>query len=236
MTDKNEQKIASILRRVLSRSRSAVTPADCPDEETLANYLGGGFDASVRESLESHLANCSFCTDILVAAYKTAEQPITETVPQWLFDRAKDLVPQNRHQPGVLDLVVRLVKDSLELVSTSGQWITPLTAAPMGVRGRPQPSETTILQVEKELGRFKVGIEVERIEANLCQVAVRIVGQDGKPADDMRVSLILGSREQASYLTRQGEAIFDRIPKGEYHLAISDSGTPVGTIRLELMA
>ena len=48
------------------------------------------------------------------------------------------------------------------------------------------------------------------------------------------MSLFSGDREQASYLTKQGEAVFDRIPQGEYSLALSEAGAPVGMIRLKM--
>jgi hypothetical protein len=54
------------------------------------------------------------------------------------------------------------------------------------------------------------------------------------PADDIRLSLLAGGREQASYLARQGTVIFDRISPGDYHLAISENNVPLGSIRLTI--
>jgi hypothetical protein len=82
--------------------------------------------------------------------------------------------------------------------------------------------------------KFKVVMEVERVEANLSQVVVSVSGEEGKPAQGIRVSLLADGREQASYVTRQGEAVFDRIPPGEYNLALSAAGNPIGTIRLRM--
>jgi hypothetical protein len=181
-----------------------------------------------------HLAACSFCVDELVAAHKTAQEAAMEIVPQRVLDRAMGLVRAKQTSEGIFDVVVRLVKDSIELVSTSGQWITPMAPVPVGVRGRAQPSEASILQVEQEMGRFKVAVEVERIETDLCQVVVNVAADEGKAAEGVRVSLLAGGREQASYVTRQGEAVFDRIPQGEYNLALSEAGAPVGMIRLKM--
>ena len=75
-----------------------------------------------------------------------------------------------------------------------------------------------MLHVESELGEFKVAVEVERLEGDLCQVAVNVKSNAGSVADGLRLSLMSGEREQASYLARQGAAIFDRIPPGEYQL------------------
>jgi hypothetical protein len=75
---------------------------------------------------------------------------------------------------------------------------------------------------------------VERIETDLCQVVVNVSGLEGTVAEGVRISLLSGGREQASYVTRQGEAVFDRIPQGEYNLALSEAGAPVGMIRLKM--
>jgi hypothetical protein len=235
LANHDEQKISEYLRSLL-KNRRQIWRADCLDEERLIVYMAGGMPEKEKQVIETHLAACSFCVDELVALHKLAQAEGRERVPQRLIDRALALVRDRQKEPGVLDLVITFVKDSLPLVSTSGQWIAPLTMAPAGVRGRPRSAETSIVRVEKEFGRFNVGVEVERLQAGLCQVAVSVVGPDRKPAEDIRVTLLAGGREQASYLTRLGEAIFDRIPEGEYHLAISDSGGPVGTIRIGLTA
>ena len=50
----------------------------------------------------------------------------------------------------------------------------------------------------------------------------------GSVADGIRLSLLSGEREQASYLARQGSAIFEGIPHGEYRLVVAESGVPLG--------
>ena len=79
-------------------------------------------------------------------------------------------------------------------------------------------------------------MELELIEEGICQVVAHVTEGQGNPADGLRLSLISGGREQASFLTRGGEVVFDRIPVGDYSIALFESGTPVGTIKLALMA
>lgn len=235
MIERDEEQIGRILKQLLAgRSRERGRVGRCPDEESLATYLTAALPEEEKTKVEDHLAACHFCVDEIVAAHKAMQETATEIVPQRVMDRAMELVPAKQRNEGVFDVVVRLVKDSIELVSTSGQWIAPMAAAPVGVRGRAQPSESSILQVEKEMGKFKVAVEVERLETDLCQVVVNVSGLEGKPAEGVRVSLLAGGREQASYVTRQGEAVFDRIPQGEYNLALSEAGAPVGMIRLKM--
>jgi len=182
--------------------------------------------------LEAHMAECSLCVEDIVAVYKSTQGREGDKVPQRVIDRALSLVPDTPPQENVLDLVIRLVKDSLELVSTSGQLV--FISPSLSVRAIPKTPQATILQVEKEMAEFKVTIEVEHIEAGLCQVVVRTEAEGNRPADDIRLSLFSGDREQASYLGRRGQAVFDRLPVGAYKIGITDAGTPVGTIRLGL--
>lgn len=230
LTDRTEEKIESILHHFLTRRRQTSSRTNCPDEEILARYVERVLDDDEAMRLEAHLAECSLCVEDVVAVYKSTQDTGGKKVPQQVIDRAMSLVPGA--EPHVLDLVVRLVKDSLELISTSGQLV--LTSPSLAIRARPKTSGTNILQVEKEMAKFKAAVEVEHVEPGLCQVVVRIEAEGNRPADGIRLSLFSGSREQASYLTRHGLAVFDRLPLGTYNLALSASGNPAGTIRLEL--
>lgn len=232
MSDREEEKIENILRYFLTRRKQTTGRTACPNEETLANYLGRRLEDDEAIRLETHFAECSFCAEDIVAVHKAIQDTEGSKVLQRVIDRAMSLVADAEPQENVLDLVVRLVKGSLELVSTSGQLV--LISPPFGVRARPQTPATAILQVEREMSKFKVKVEVEHVEVGICQVVVRIEAEGNKPADGIRLSLFSGSREQASYLTRQGQAVFDRLPVGVYRLALSDTGTSVGTIRLGL--
>jgi hypothetical protein len=229
--DSHEQKILEILRRFQSRSRSKADRTNCLSEESLASYLGGILAGDAKEKVEVHLAQCSYCLEETVAAYKAGEDQGLERVPQRLLNKAKGLVKETET---LFDLVVRFVKDSVELVSSVG--FTTLTPVPVGVRGAGTASAEKILQMEKEVGRFKLGLELEQVETGVCRIAARVTEGDGKPVEGVRLSLITGGRDQASFLTRAGQVAFDRVPQGDYSLALSDSGGPVGTVKLSLVS
>jgi hypothetical protein len=182
--------------------------------------------------METHLAQCTACLDDLSAAYSSMLGDEKETVPEALIAKAMALVPQAAQEEGFFDMVVRLARGSLELVSTTGQLVEVPGLA--GVRGKPESQGTAILQVEKEMGRFKVAVEVEPVEDELCHLAVTVKAGGALPADGIRLSLLAGEREQASYLARQGTAIFDRVSPGDYRLAITEANAPLGSIRLTI--
>jgi len=227
----NDDQIGRILAFFMAR-KSRNGRAGCPDEETLANYLTGGVTPTMREDTEIHLAQCTACLDELSAAYSSIMVDEKEAVPEALVAKAMALRPQNAPEEGFFDMVVRVVRGSLELVSTTGQLVeVPVLA---GVRGKLESPGTAILQVEKEMRKFKVAVEVEPVEDGLCQLAVTVKAGAALPTDGIRLSLSAGGREQASYLVRQGMAIFDRISPGDYRLAITEANAPVGSIRLTI--
>jgi hypothetical protein len=228
--DRNDEQIGRILAYLMAQ-KPRNGRAGCPDEETLASYLADVLTPSMGEEMETHLAQCTACLDDLSAAYTSMRGDEKETVPEALIAKAMALIPQAA-QEGFFDMVVRLARGSLELVSTTGQLVEVPGLA--GIRGKLESSGTTILQVEKEMGRFKVAVEVEPVEDELCQLAVTVRAGGALPADSIRLSLLAGGREQASYLARQGTAIFDRIPPGDYRLAISEANAALGSIRLTI--
>ena len=229
--DPNEEQTGRILAYLMAQ-KPRNGRAGCPDEETLASYLAGGLTPTMGEEMETHLAQCTACLDELSAAHSSIRGDEKETVPEALIAKAMALIPQTAQEEGFFDMVVRLARGSLELVSTTGQLVEVPGLA--GVRGKLESPGTTILQVEKEMGRFKVAVEVEPVEDELCQLAVTVRAGGALPADRIRLSLLAGGREQASYLARQGTAIFDRVSPGDYRLAISENNAPLGSIRLTI--
>ena len=132
----------------------------------------------------------------------------------------------------LFDLVVRLARGSIELISTSARVI----AAPApALRGEVKPAAENMLQVEHEVGRFRVAVELDLSAAGMCQVIANVRDDTGEPAEGVRLSLSSGEREQASFLTRHGVVVFDRITPGEYSIAVSESAGVVGRIRLSLI-
>jgi len=260
VAENDEEKIGRLLRSFLSQRRRGEERAGCPDEESMAGYLGGNLQGKVKEQLEAHLSGCSFCADELVAAYQaieeTGEQTETgkeketgtgtgtetesgkigtgrETVPKQLIERAMALVRPSKGAEEFFDLAVRLASDFAELVSTSGQRVKPPGMLPV-TRAGVKSSEVNFIKVQKIIGKYKVTVEVEHVDTGLCEVVVGIEEEEGQPAEGLRVGLNSGKREQASYLTQQGRAVFERIPRGEYNLPVSESGTPLGVIRLSI--
>src|SRR5262245_34296562 len=219
MASYNDEQIERMVRRLLARSRQRNERTSCPNEESVAEYLSGALTDQARSKLEEHFAGCFFCLNEIAAVSRAEHDSDTSVVPRWLMERAMGLV--NPAATGrVVELVVKLVRDTVELVSSAREWKVPLTPQPVFARSRAAPTASSILQVERELDGHRVAVEVEQVESGICQVVVNVATVDGTPEDGVRLTLLSGEREQASYLTRQGQAVFECIAKGSYELGI----------------
>jgi hypothetical protein len=234
MADIDEQQIEVLLRRILLRHGSQTDRVECPDEESLAIYLSDNLADAERGKMEEHLSRCSFCLDVVAAVHQAMRETSDEKAPRSIMERAMRLV-RPAAKESVAGLVVRLVKDAVELVSGAGEWIVPSVTQLAPVRGA-AVGAAGIVQVEKEIGEYKVAVDVEQVETGTCQVAITLTTADAKPADGVRVSLMVGEREQASFLTRQGQAVFTGVGQGDYKLAISRVTGVVATINLTIAA
>jgi anti-sigma factor RsiW len=230
----------SLRRLVEGREETARAGSGCLGADLFAAYLEGSLPEAERESVEGHLAGCAECRDEVAVSLdrlSVVAQSLRST-PAHLLARAMELEkaprvksPQTEEETDLLEIVVRSVQGLLELVWTSGQLVLAPPALP--IRRARNRAETRTLEVEKKMGRFSVAVEMEQVDDSLCQLIVR-VKKGVKPTDGIRVSLISGIREQASFVTRRGEVLFDRVPFGAYHLTIFEAGFPVGKIRLRV--
>lgn len=226
----DDNKIAGILSRFFKRAAGPVDRAECPDEETLGTFLQGELAGQERDEIEAHLVRCELCVDDLAAAFKAADVTgATVDVPRRLLDRAMTLVGRAESR---FEIAVRLLRDSLELLSTTGSLVPQFTPV---VRGEAKVAEGNALRVEQEVGRFRVAVELELTEPGACRVLANVTEENGHPVEGLRLTLASEDREQASFLTRAGAVVFDRIAPGEYSIAVFESGNALGRIRLNLM-
>ena len=232
MIERDEDFLAHLLRRLPQIKPGRQVRSGCPDEEALAVYLSDALGEADNAVVENHLAGCVACLDELLAAHQAAQDEGRAAVPAKAAARAMALLAKPKLTSEIFNLVVGLARDSLELISTSGSLIMPALAAE--VRGKGKPASTGILRIEKNLGELQIAVEVERLDGDFCQIAVNVASHGKPAADGLRLSLFSGAREQASFLARQGSAIFDRVAPGKYQLAVSAAGNALGTIGLKI--
>jgi len=233
LAESDDSEIGKILKPFLGRDEEPVDRTDCSEEEILADYLNGSLTEVEKQKVQAHLVSCVACVDELVTVQKSMSDEAQDEVPQALIHEVKDFVSEISAQRSFLDLSVRLTETAIELIGTTGRRVDHMGADTIALRGRPR-MEGGRLQIETEMGGFNVAVHVEQAEPRACDVVVDIRDASGVPADGMRVSLFSNDRERASYLTREGRVVFDRVTRGKYTVPIRDASTPVGTVRLDI--
>ncbi len=234
--------LGSIFKNLRRQKKDETPTSECLDAKNLAAYIDGNLSASDRQLLDRHLIVCQRCFEDLgrgVMYIETLPREI-EPLPRHVFERAMETVrprPEKSTFGEVrysLDLAIRFVKDSLELLSTSGH--LALAPVPIAVRGATQEATTPLLTVEDALGETKVSVEVERVGADNVQATIELKDQAGAPLETIRATLLSDGREMASYISRQGRVVFKDIVPGEYDLVFSKAGGSIGTVRLRIEA
>jgi putative zinc finger protein len=77
---------------VKDRKSGGLWPRRCPEHLQLAAYVDGTSDATTRENLERHLADCTRCRDEISFLVRADEWPDAEKAPPWLGTKAEKLV------------------------------------------------------------------------------------------------------------------------------------------------
>ena len=233
MIEQDEDLWVQLLRRLPQISPGRQVRSGCPEEESLALYLSGALGDTDNAVVENHLAGCAACLDALLAVHHAAQDQAGAAVPAKAAARAMALLAKPPLTSELFNLVVGLARDSLELISTSGRMVMPALAAEVRGKGK-VAGGAGILRIEKTLGELQIAVEVERLDGDFCQVAVNVASHGKPSADGLRLSLFSGAREQASFLARQGSAIFERVTPGKYRLAVAVAGHALGTIGLTI--
>ncbi len=210
----------------------------CPNEETLTDFLEGRLSERQQTRVESHLAACAECRE-MVGVYvqlthpESATEPVT--APEYLTDKAVRLVA------GLADR-----QQSRSLVEGARRWaargiaILEQMAPSNGMQPVPvRSAETTLseqrIRRQKQFGALSVTIEIERIDDDLALIRVVNVGQP-LPDPPVRVTLAQGEREIASLTLGSDPQVFDDIAFGIYTLVFTHSGASLGEYRFEITA
>lgn len=204
----------------------------CPEDSTLAAYLDRTLDRTAVDGVESHIAACPDCMDTVLSVRDTASMPHRQP-PARLRDAA--LKTAGIKSSSTFELVIRMVRDALELVSTTG------SSAPFGQPAYQMrssgPVRDCLLSVSQDMGRITVGVDVESIDAGLTDIMVSARASEGSAApSSLRASLFKGSREQGSLYMDGGTATFERMPASAYTIIITGDGASLGEIHLSLLA
>lgn len=226
-----------ILKDLIKKGSENMKREDCLSEELLASYFDNLMGSTERETVENHLYKCNHCRQHSIILNRVRKEIKIEelmSVPQQVTDRAKELVRSGISKT-FFEVVLEFAKDSVRIIKDTGAMYKPLQFAAEGARQEAQAGLKNIVHLSKSFKELQADIVIEKMDDTSYEInfkASDIIS--GSPIDDIRVSLISGEREVASYLTANGKVSFKNIYPGAYFLNIIKDRDILGEILLKL--
>jgi hypothetical protein len=232
----------NILKKIIGKHAEALSSGgkDCLSENQFAGYLDNALSPGEKESVEKHLLQCMTCfrKSILFArAMEEMEHAGQVDVPGDLMERTKQL---GRRRAGVAaaEVVLSFGKNVITIIKDSARICT--VPGPVAFTARDSGKEETVHQVAKISTRFhgmKADISLEKINNTEFEIEARVSdAASGNPLDDIRINLVCGTKELASFLTENGSVLFRRVTFERYVLEMFKGREFLGAVPVTLMA
>lgn len=221
----------------------------CLSDELFTEYLENVLDPDKRDRVEEHLCACESCRKrsiILHSNRKVLTEKSLQKAPVNLTNKVKSLVT-HPSRPSPIEVIIAVFKDTLGIVKNTASYMQPLQPAMALVRFSQKRAEASVanqygqtkvvdtVSFNANFAELSVSITVEKSEGRQCQVDVKTVGAaSGKPASNIRLTLLSKDRELSSQLTVNGYASFGLITTGKYTLEIKRKEEVLGSMILTL--
>ncbi len=206
----------ALLQELSALGRAGAGP--CPD---LAAFAGSNCEPW---ALAAHVEGCTRCHELLSVAHEAGPR----AVPQGRIASAIERLSRRRLQTAVLlRIVARALGGAIVPVEIMGE---PVAAVPT------RATEAHDLVAEARSRGLRVRTQVSSAAAGRFAVLLDVShdGQDGRPTEDVQVTLTRDERALASLSTRLGRVTFGALRPGAYRLVLARSGSDVGVVELEL--
>lgn len=204
-----------LIKRYFEKHDRQREKTDCPDAESLALYLENRLEKRQRQMMEKHFVTCETCLEeVIVCAALKKEERVKEAIK------------------GPVEVVVKFLKRTVEIISD----LEAITVLPppvqVVIRGSLQPIPPTA-RFNMDLDEMTVEIAVTKTNGETGEIRINTY-KDNKPLDKIRISLLSGDKEMASYLTKKGQVNFDYDRMGNYLIRLSKNRFYLGEIYLML--
>jgi len=236
--DDLDKKIREILSKAFPTGASE-KKKNCPEESILVNYTDDLLEETQREQLEQHLIECNHCLELVLFNSKVQLDESDEEVPDapdtWKRSAMNLISEKADVKEGLFDIVLRFLKEKIEVADNPGNLSIFFEPAPMPARaGRKELSEN-LITLKRIFADLESSIEVERVDDTYVNMKVITVNhKSGAPAIDLRISLFNPVREIASYVVEDGMALFMGLKYGRYVIKINSGTKRIGEISLDL--
>ena len=224
------------LRPALKKNPSLSTGSYCGHEGNLEQlegklweYAEGSMPETEADRFWEQTQGCKYC----LQKYLSIQQAISQISREqgYSLQQIKSLLEQKR-TTGILRVALNWIKDSLELIATTGL-ILPLEPVPVtrGIASAPPK----IIKVAKEFEKAKVEVWAEPSGSGICNIEVKIIPPPSRPLpENLRVSLTAFHRLLASYSVSENRVNFEELPPGSYKIELMDRTEVWGQILLDI--
>lgn len=224
-------------KRKKASNRHSVAEQDCFSEEIFAAYLEDLLNNTEKEKVEEHLSNCKACRQNSIMFSRVSaniEKGTLLKAPLKITERAKQLV-QRFPEKDLIEVVLEFAKGSIRVLKDTAHMLKPMELALAGTREKNKKGAKNIILLGKKFNELNADIIVEKINDANCNIEVKTSAiSSGALLDNIRVNLISGEKELASYLTVKGRVSFKNLNFDTYTLKIIKGKDVMGKILLQL--
>jgi anti-sigma factor RsiW len=204
----------------------------CPDELDLAACVEERLPPTRRKLLEKHLAQCEQCRQecALVAPVRTEDRSDRDA-PERLIRQVIDLYHTKN---GVVDAIVRLVRDSLRVIYTASHVAISVPVPATVVRHTRAISPNMVI-LTKSFKDLDIACDIEKLSGETCNIrVVAYESQTGESLTDTRIELVYNERVLASSRSGRTGVLFEDIAPAKYTIRVLSRGEVCGALTLKI--
>ncbi|MDD5653609.1 MAG: hypothetical protein PHT31_05585, partial [Candidatus Omnitrophica bacterium] len=178
--------------------------------------------------------SCESCAEALAMQLKLQESS-AEDIPEDLLAKVKKLLP-TEGKAQLLEILLRLKQGIFELLHTSGDVLVGQELVPAALlRSRKIEKFRDEITILKDFSDLRAEIKIENKPDNYFDLTVIVKDKlTAEVLKDIRISLMRGDLELASYLSESGKVIFEHIQPGKYTIELFDIEKKLAGILLDI--
>jgi hypothetical protein len=205
----------------------------CISETELGAYIDGTLTEEKKNVIEKHFVHCSKCWNEFIAVRQvmTVKNGPEEEVPERVIRSVVSMFPS---KSSIFDIVLKLARDTVEVIQHSVDFSMPETVPAYALRG---DKDTTpgMAVLKRSFDEITVELHIEKMQENLCNIRVAVEDlTSGDLLNTLRLELVSGGRELSSSRLEKGEAVLEDISTGLYTIKLLNYDRTFGEVAIKI--